>query len=479
MSATVAQIYALNPSTTIANNDLFYIVHSPYTSGNDSAIIGSNLKSLFLQPSNNLSDLLSAATARTNLGLTAFATATPPLSGTLGGTGVNNGASTITIAGSISFVGAFTFTGTLTGNTTVTFPTSGTLATTSQLITSPLTTKGDIWGWSTTNDRLPVATGNGKILQVNSAAALGLSYSTPTYPSASGTAGFIIRSDGTNNVYSQSTFADIYAASSILYANGANNVAGLATANNAFLTTSGAGVPVLSSLSNIVNNTYSFSTGGGPANVYTATLAPAATAYTTGMHVTIKPINTNTAASSLNVNGLGAIAIRRADGTTLLAGDIIAGMMAELNYDGLNFQLLNPARGTLGTATNNNATAGYVGELVTSNIPAASAVSLTTVTDVNVTTISVTAGDWDIYGNVSVIGSAVTSAAWWTSLTSATLPDASLYNYAIGITAVGCSGNTPLLRVSVAATTTVYLSCRGIFASTATACGSIFARRRR
>lgn len=49
---------------------------------------------------------------------------------TTGGTGVNNGASTLTLGGNAAFAGAFTFTGNLTGNTNVTFPTSGTLATT-------------------------------------------------------------------------------------------------------------------------------------------------------------------------------------------------------------------------------------------------------------------------------------------------------------------------------------------------------------
>lgn len=61
---------------------------------------------------------------------------TGTLSGTRGGTGVNNGSSTITIGGNVTYSGAFTFTGTVTGNTTVTFPTSGTLATTSQTITA-------------------------------------------------------------------------------------------------------------------------------------------------------------------------------------------------------------------------------------------------------------------------------------------------------------------------------------------------------
>lgn len=48
---------------------------------------------------------------------------------TYGGTGVNNGSSTITIGGNFAMSGAHTFTGTLTGDTAVTFPTTGTLAT--------------------------------------------------------------------------------------------------------------------------------------------------------------------------------------------------------------------------------------------------------------------------------------------------------------------------------------------------------------
>ncbi len=52
------------------------------------------------------------------------------VTGTYGGTGVDNGASTITIGGNFAFSGSFTFAATVTGNTTVTFPTTGTLLTT-------------------------------------------------------------------------------------------------------------------------------------------------------------------------------------------------------------------------------------------------------------------------------------------------------------------------------------------------------------
>lgn len=156
------------------------------------------------------------------------------------------GGVSISLAGSFTTSGAFAVTQTYTGITNVTFPTSGTLATTSQLLTSPLTTKGDLWGWTTTNARLAVGTTDGQILQVSSGAATGLAYSTPTYPSASGTAGKMLRSDATNNVYSTSTFADTYAASTLLYSNGANTVTGLATANSAQLVTNSTGVPAWS-----------------------------------------------------------------------------------------------------------------------------------------------------------------------------------------------------------------------------------------
>jgi hypothetical protein len=49
------------------------------------------------------------------------------VTGTYGGTGVNNGSSTITVGGNLAYSGAFATTVTVTGTTTVTLPTSGTL----------------------------------------------------------------------------------------------------------------------------------------------------------------------------------------------------------------------------------------------------------------------------------------------------------------------------------------------------------------
>lgn len=118
-------------------------------------------------------------------------------------------------------------------------------------IGSPLTTKGDLYTFTTVNARLSVGGTNGQILQVASGAATGLAWSTATFPSTATNAARILRANGTNWVETTSTFADTYAASGVLYANGANNVAGLATANNGLLTTNGSGVPSITALSGL------------------------------------------------------------------------------------------------------------------------------------------------------------------------------------------------------------------------------------
>lgn len=69
------------------------------------------------------------------------------------------------------------------------------------------------------------------------------SWSTPTFPNASATAGKIIRSDGTNWLASTLTMPDTTAVSTILYSSSANTIAALATANNGVLVTNGSGVP--------------------------------------------------------------------------------------------------------------------------------------------------------------------------------------------------------------------------------------------
>jgi len=181
------------------------------------------------------------------------------------GTGVNvsNGAGTITLstasAVATSFAtdsgtatpssGVLTITGSTTGLTTTgsgsTVGMTGTLnAGHGGSGLSSLTTYALLTGGTTaTGNFQQVATGtSGQVLQSAGASALP-AYSTATYPSAGGTTGTILRSNGTNWVNSTATFADTYGASTLLYSNGANTVTGLATANSAMIFTSSTGVP--------------------------------------------------------------------------------------------------------------------------------------------------------------------------------------------------------------------------------------------
>lgn len=215
------------------------------------------------------------------------------LSGTRGGTGVNNGASTFTMGGSHTLSGAFASTFTFTNTTSVTFPTSGTLATTSQLVTPAALTKTDdtnvtitlggnpstalvnaaslTMGWTGqlglsrggTNQTL-VASNGGIVYSDASAMAIlagtatanqvllsGASsaptWSAFTFAAASGNTSKILRSDGTNWAASGATYPNTYTANNLLYASSSTAVTGLATANNGTLITSGAGVPSISS----------------------------------------------------------------------------------------------------------------------------------------------------------------------------------------------------------------------------------------
>jgi hypothetical protein len=70
---------------------------------------------------------IGATTAAT--GAFTTVTATTPIAGASGGTGVNNGANTITLAGNVTHAGAFTQSFTATANTSLTLPVTGTLAT--------------------------------------------------------------------------------------------------------------------------------------------------------------------------------------------------------------------------------------------------------------------------------------------------------------------------------------------------------------
>lgn len=103
-------------------------------------------------------------------------------------------------------------------------------------------------------------------------------------------------------------------------------------------------------------------TGAADAYVVAMTYQPAA--YTTGLQVVFRALDTNTGPSTINVGGLGVKAIKRFDGGAMGPGEIVAGGMVELRYDGTAFRMTNgPPVLTLGYTPVNKAGDTGIGSL--------------------------------------------------------------------------------------------------------------------
>lgn len=85
-----------------------------------------------------------------------------------------------------------------------------------------------------------------------------------------------------------------------------------------------------------------YAADAGSDDTYVVTLSPVPASYTAGMTVRFKANTANTGAATLNVNGLGAKTIVKSKDLTLHTGDIKAGQIVDVIYDGTNFQLLSP-----------------------------------------------------------------------------------------------------------------------------------------
>ena len=199
--------------------------------------------------------------------------------------------------------------------------------------------------------------------------------------------------------------------------------------------------------------------GGG------AGLTPATTATGTGV-VTALGVNTGTAGAFV-VNG-GALGTPSSGTVTNLTGtasiNINGTVGATTAADG-KFTTLsssgaytpNQTAGIVGTTTNNSAQAGSFGEYVDSSVTAATVNTSKT----NVTTISLTAGDWDVSAVVETTNGGLNAYIGCSiSQTSAAFGPAEGKDYVWGGLNVSAGigfSSIPRLRVSLSATTTIYL----------------------
>lgn len=88
-----------------------------------------------------------------------------------------------------------------------------------------------------------------------------------------------------------------------------------------------------------------YAVAGGTANALTVTLDPIPDALKTGMVINVAMTLTNTGTATINVNGLGAVPIKRLGSAPLNPGDLAAGAIVSIAFDGANFQVtsFNPS----------------------------------------------------------------------------------------------------------------------------------------
>jgi len=171
--------------------------------------------------------------------------------------------------------------------------------------------------------------------------------------------------------------------------------------------------------------------------------------------------------------------------TASAAGVVIPnGATVRLISDGASVSSEASTSGLIvGTGTNDNAVAGTLGEYVSAQVLIASPVALTTATAANLTSISLTAGDWDVDGIADFVLTGATTTDWAAgiSTTTATLGAQDTYmSIPVVLTTHtdNYTQNTPTVRLSLAATTTVYLIGRAAFsAGTIGGAGILRARR--
>lgn len=96
--------------------------------------------------------------------------------------------------------------------------------------------------------------------------------------------------------------------------------------------------------SQIQRQSFVFAVAGGTANALTASISPAPAALSQPLLVKIKASNTNTGATTLDLNGFGVRDVTKVSGgniVPLVGGDIVSGGFYELVYDGARWVISN------------------------------------------------------------------------------------------------------------------------------------------
>ncbi|RKR42652.1 hypothetical protein [Paraburkholderia sp. BL17N1] len=246
------------------------------------------------------------------------------------------------------------------------------------------------------------------------------------------------------------------------------------TTTSALQYTSGTGFTCLATSANTVGSTY---TGNLTFNYVGATNTRGLIWTNTGVN-RWSMTNDGTAESGSNTGSNFALNSFSDAGSFINSPLVVNRASGAVSFSGLITP--NSAIGVKGTATNDSAQAGSIGEFVSS---AVGATGLTAGTPANLTSISLTAGDWDVTGSARFSPAGTTTVSTISvavNTTSATLggPGTTTTLNSSLTTGQPQILNAPTLRLSIASTTTIFLVVNSGFAvSTLTSDGIIRARR--
>jgi len=122
-------------------------------------------------------------------------------------------------------------------------------------------------------------------------------------------------------------------------------------------------------LANVIQDgSYIYAADSVGTDSYAITLTPAITAYVTGQMFNFKAGTANTAACTLNVNGLGAKDIKKNHDQALETGDIEVGSIVTVVYDGTNFQMQNTSAGSMATSVVSQLSTGISANVTGTNL---------------------------------------------------------------------------------------------------------------
>ncbi len=321
-----------------------------------------------------------------------------------------------------------------------------------------------------------------------------LSYSGPVFTlndtSGTGFPGTVYKNNGTQNWALHATSSS-NGFSLDRYVSGTFTDSPISVANSTGLVTFADGITAngtntIAGYAALAGATFTGASGIGYGN---ATWSLNDTSGSNGAHLSYKSSGTQQwdVHSTSSTNGLSFD--RYSSGTFADTPISISGSTGVVTFaDGITSNgIITPSttNGIKGTAAADSANAGSVGEYVSSSNTTGT--SLTSATPTNITSLTLTAGDWYVWGNVYFNPSATgwTAALTCINTTSATLqtgPSTLLaqINPAAAAGMAQYNQIAPPQRVNVSSSTTVYLVGYMTFSSgTVSAYGSIYAWRRR